>query len=69
MSRATAFTAEHAQQMKTLREWARKQGGSVSALSRRQRILTKLSPAEQQQKDAATAARLSAILGPPIAKK
>jgi hypothetical protein len=68
MSRASAFTPEHARLMKNLREWARKQGGSVSALSRKQRILARPLPANQQERDAATVARLTTILGAPIPK-
>jgi hypothetical protein len=62
MSRASAFTPHHAQQMKDLRAWARKQGKTPKAVvSVRPE---KLSPEAERERNQRISAALTSILGP-----
>jgi hypothetical protein len=57
-----AFTKQHAQQLRELRQWARKKGRTPTAPAMESR--PRLSSAERRAQNAALKSRLSAVLGP-----
>jgi len=59
------FTKEHAEQMKQLRNFGSRLGG-LRPIEGSKRPVERLSSAERRARNAATVARLTAILGPPV---